>query len=207
MHALPGAQLRLREVYGVADAVATDGGARVDLFQALLSLNLMSVFFQADFLAAFATRIEAKSGWIGALQWLAFDGLREGMQNRLPLTWSGRDAKVANITGWTVTAAQPQGDASMASAILDFWTYDLVAMSAQFKGDVPGLRPHFYERPVLKFGSTLVQLPWIVGLQNNSTAAHPTASTLYPEGFRVERFIEVIETEAVWEEIAAGTSA
>jgi hypothetical protein len=36
---------------------------------------------------------------------------------------------------------------------------------------------------------------------------HPSAWTLYPEGFRVERFIEVIETEAVWEEIAAGTSA
>ena len=165
------AQLCLREVYGVADAVATDAGERVDLFQALLSLNLMSVFFQADFLAAFATRLETTAGWIGALQRLAFDGLREGMQNRLPLTWSGRDAKVANITGWTVTAAQPQGDAPMASAILDFWTYDLAAMSAQFTGAAPGLRPHFYERPVLKFGATLVQLPWIVGLQNNSTAA------------------------------------
>jgi Holliday junction resolvase-like predicted endonuclease len=165
------AQLCLREVYGVADTVATDGGERVDLFQALLSLNLMSMFFQADFLAAFAKRLETTAGWIEALQRLAFDGLREGMQNRLPLTWSRRDAKVANITGWTVTAAQPQGDASMASAILDFWTYDLVAMSAQVKGAAPGLRPHFYERPVLKFGSTLVQLPWIVGLQNNSTAA------------------------------------
>jgi Holliday junction resolvase-like predicted endonuclease len=164
-------QLCLREVYGVADAVATDGGERVELFQALLSLNLMSAFFQADFLAAFATRIEAETGWIGALQRLAFDGLREGMQNRLPLTWSGRDTKVANIMGWTVTAAQPKGDAGMASAILNFWTYDVVAMSAQFKGAAQGLRPHFYERPVLKFGSTLVQLPWIVGLQNNSTAA------------------------------------
>jgi hypothetical protein len=165
------AQLCLREVYGVADAVATDSGERVDLFQAMLSLSLMSMFFQADFLAAFAKRLETTAGWIGALQRLAFDGLREGMQNRFPLTWSGRDAKLANITGWTVTAAQLQGDASMASAILDFWTYDLVAMSAQVKGAAPGLRPHFYERPVLKFGSTLVQLPWIVGLQNNSTAA------------------------------------
>ena len=165
------AQLRLREVYGVADAVATDSGEQVDLFQALLSLSLMSAFFLGDFLAAFATRLDATAGWIGALQRLAIDGLREGLQNRLPLTWSGRDAKVAKITGWTVTAAQPHGDARMASAILDFWTYDLVAMSAQFKGDAPGLRPHFYERPVLKFGATLVQLPWIVGMQNNSTAA------------------------------------
>jgi hypothetical protein len=31
--------------------------------------------------------------------------------------------------------------------------------------------------------------------------------TLYPKGFRVQRFIEMMETEAVWEEIAAGTSA
>ena len=37
--------------------------------------------------------------------------------------------------------------------------------------------------------------------------ARPSFWTLYPEGFRVERFIEVIETEAVWEEIAADTSA
>lgn len=164
-------QLRLREVYGVADVVATDGGTRVDLFQALLSLNLMSVFFQAEFLAAFAERIQAEEGWIGALRRLAFDGLREGLQNRLPLTWSSRDAKVTNITGWTVTATSPQGDPNMASAILDFWTYDIVTMSAQLKGDRPGLRAQFYERPVLKFGLTLVQLPWIVGLQNNSTAA------------------------------------
>lgn len=165
------AQLRLREVYGVADAVATDGGERVDLFQALLSLNLMSVFFKRDFLATFAARLEASGGWLGALQQLVLDGLRESLQNRMPLTWSSREAKVANITGWTVTATHPKGNARMASAILDFWTYDLVALSEQFKGDTPGLRPNFYERPVLKFGSTLVQLPWIVGLQNTTTAA------------------------------------
>lgn len=31
-----------------------------------------------------------------------------------------------------------------------------------------------------------------------------SSRTLYPKGFCVERFIEVIETEAVWEERAAG---
>ncbi|MES2101586.1 MAG: hypothetical protein V4569_17305 [Pseudomonadota bacterium] len=164
-------QLCLREVYGVADDLKTESGERLDLFQALLSLNLMSAFFLRDFLAAFADRLDATAGWMGALQRLAFDGLRDGLQNRMPLTWSGREAKVVNITGWTITASQPQGDAKMASAILDFWTYDAIAMSAQFKRDAPGLRPHFYERPVLKFGATLVQLPWIVGMQNNSTAA------------------------------------
>lgn len=36
---------------------------------------------------------------------------------------------------------------------------------------------------------------------------HRYAETLYPEGFRVERFIEVIESEAVWKETAADNSA
>jgi Holliday junction resolvase-like predicted endonuclease len=34
-----------------------------------------------------------------------------------------------------------------------------------------GLKPDLFERPILKMGQTLVQLPWVVGQQNNSTAA------------------------------------
>ncbi len=59
----------------------------------------------------------------------------------------------------------------MASAILDFWTYDMVATAERSQRNEPGLQPHVFERPLLKFGATLVQLPWIVGLQNNSSAA------------------------------------
>ena len=103
------AQLRLREAYGVADEVTSASGDTVDLFLGLLSLNLMSVFFQRDFVAAFAERLDASGNWIVALRRLTMDGLREGFQNRLPLTWSDRDSKVANITGWTVTASEPKG--------------------------------------------------------------------------------------------------
>jgi len=165
------AQLRLREAYGVADEVTSDSGDTVDLFRALLSLNLMSAFFQQDFLAAFAERLDASGDWIVALQRLAMDGLREGLQNRMPLTWSSRDSKVSNITGWTVTKSEPAGNPRMASAILDFWSYDMVATAERLQRNEPGLQPHLFERPVLKFGATLVQLPWVVGMQNNSTAA------------------------------------
>ena len=165
------AQLRLREAYGVADEVTSDSGDAVDLFRALLSLNLMSVFFQQDFLAAFAERLDRSGDWVAALQRLTVDGLREGLQNRMPLTWSSRDSKVSNITGWTVTASEPAGNPRMASAILDFWTYDMVATAERLQRKEPGLQPDLFERPVLKFGATLVQLPWVVGVQNNSTAA------------------------------------
>jgi Holliday junction resolvase-like predicted endonuclease len=47
----------------------------------------------------------------------------------------------------------------------------MVAMAERLQRNEPGLQPHLFERPVLKFGATLVQLPWIVGLQNNSSAA------------------------------------
>jgi len=165
------AQLRLRETYGVDDEVTSGSGQTVDLFQALLSLNLMSAFFQRDFLAAFADRLDASGDWVTALRRLAMDGLREGLQNRLPLTWSDRASKVTNITGWTVTVSEPEGSPRMASAILDFWTCDMVGMAERLQHNEPGLQPHLFEQPVLKFGPTLVQLPWIVGLQNNSSAA------------------------------------
>ncbi len=165
------AQLRLRETYGVDDEMSSESGQTVDIFQALLSLNLMSVFFQRDFLAAFADRLDASRDWVTALQRLAVDGLRDGLQNRLPLTWSERDSKATNITGWTVTASEPKGNPRMASAILDFWTYDMAAMAERLQRNEPGLQPQLFERPVLRFGATLVQLPWIIGMQNNSSAA------------------------------------
>jgi len=73
------------------------------------------------------------------------DGLREGLQNRLPLTWSGRDSKVTNITGWTVTASEPKGNPRAASAILGFWTYDMVAIAERLRSNEPGLQPHLLE--------------------------------------------------------------
>jgi hypothetical protein len=163
-------QLRLTEVYGIADTVSTEAGERVDLFQALLSLELTSRFFMLDFICQFAAHA-AQQGWVGGLRSLAMNGLREDSQNRFPLTWSSHADKVKGITGWTVTANQPEGSARMAATILDFWTFDMATLAERLQLGTPGLKPRLIERPVLKFGTTLVQLPWVLGLQNNSTAA------------------------------------
>ena len=47
----------------------------------------------------------------------------------------------------------------------------MAALADRLQRLEPGLQPLLFERPVLKFGPTLVQLPWVVGMQNNSTAA------------------------------------
>lgn len=164
-------RLRLREVYGVEDAVTAPTGDSTDLFQALLSLELTARFFMLDFIAPFVEGAERAGDWIASLRQLALGGLANGMQNRFPLTWSARAEKVVKTTGWTVTPSQPEGSARMAAAIVDFWTHDMLAEAERLRKGGPGLAPRLIERPYLKFGHQLVQLPWVAALQNNGTAA------------------------------------
>ncbi len=164
-------QLQLTEVYGVSDTVTTDTGGTVPLFQALLSLELMNVFFQRDFLEAFVNHLRTTGNWAAALSMMAMNGLRDGYQIRFPLTWSSRDSKIANMVGWTVTPEHPQGSRQRTEAIVDFWSSDWSKLAKQLQDGAAGLKPDLFERPILKMGQTLVQLPWVVGLQNNSTAA------------------------------------
>lgn len=164
--------LRLTEVYGLAGSVTAQSGLRVDLFQALLSLELMTAFFKADFMLPYLRSLEETGDPHLALGRLAFGGLLQSdMQNRFPITWSDRAAKISKITGWTVTKEFPQGSAKAAEAILDFWTIDWAGLSARLRKGEKGLHPELFERPILKMGRYLFQLPWIVGIQNNSSAA------------------------------------
>lgn len=164
-------QLQLTEVYGVSDTVTTDAGDTVPLFQALLALELMSVHFQRDFLEAYMQHLRNTGNWAAALSVLAMNGLRDGNQIRFPFTWLSRDVKVSNMVGWTVTPEFPKGNPRHAAAIVDLWTSDWSKLAAQLNSNATGQTPELLERPILKLGQTLVQLPWVVGLQNNSTAA------------------------------------
>jgi Holliday junction resolvase-like predicted endonuclease len=164
-------QLQLTEVYGVSDTVTTDAGDTVPLFQALLSLELMNVFFKRDFLQTFMEHLRTTGNWATALSVMAMQGLVDGYQIRFPFTWSDRNAKISSMLGWTVTPEHPQGSRKLTEAIVDFWTSDWSKLAAQLQGGAPGLKPELFERPILKMGQMLVQLPWVVGLQNNSSAA------------------------------------
>ena len=141
------------------------------MFQALLSLELTARFFMLDFIVPFAEGAERTGDWSVSLRQLAMSGFANGMQNRFPLTWSTRAEKVAKTTGWTVTPNQPAGSARMTAAIVDFWAHDMLAEAERLQTGGPGLAPRLIERPYLKFGQQLVQLPWVVALQNNGTAA------------------------------------
>jgi hypothetical protein len=166
-----GTWLRLQEVYGVTQQLRTETGSTVDVFRALLATELMTAFYIEDFLRPYHQNLlQFNHPWL-ALGRLAFGGLLQPeMQNRFPITWSDRAAKIASITPWTVTPEYPEGQALAAEAILDFWTSDWNALSQRLReGDVT-LRPRWQERPLLKMGRHLFQLPWMMAVQNNATA-------------------------------------
>ncbi len=167
-----GTQLQLQEVHGLAQTAQTESGLTVDVFRALLAMELMTAFFIKDFLRPYGDYLEQFGDGRLALGRLAFGGLLQGdMQNRFPVTWSDKAAKIERIKPWTVSSEFPQGHAKAAEAILDFWTSDWMALAARLRSNQPGLQPELLERPMLKMGHHLFQLPWMVALQNNATAA------------------------------------
>jgi hypothetical protein len=163
---------QLQEVYGVAEHVQTEAGSKVDVFRSLLAIELMTAFFIEDFLRPYQEYLgQFGHPWV-ALGRLAFGGLTQvEMQNRLPITWSDKTAKIAKITPWTVSSDYPRGQERAAEAILDFWTSDWVTLADQLRRGDACLRPRLHERPMLKMGRHLFQLPWMVAVQNNATAA------------------------------------
>lgn len=166
-----GTWLRLQEVYGIAEDVDTDAGTSVNVFRALLAAELMSAFYREDFLHPYHRHLWDSGHPWRALGRLAFGGLlKSEMQIRLPITWSERADKIARITPWTASQEQPQGHAQAAAAILDFWTSDWYSLAERSRQGAANLRPRWQERPVLKMGRYLFQLPWMMSLQDNATA-------------------------------------
>jgi hypothetical protein len=165
-------QLRLVEVYGLNEHLTADSGLRVNLYEALLSLNLMSAFFSKDFIAPYQQYLSEEKNWQVAISRLAFEGMQQG-ENRFPITWSSKKEKMARIKAWTLNQTFPYGNEKAAEAIIDFWSHDLKSTAKKFQSEKSPLVliPELYERPILKFGKHIFQFPWMVAFQNNSTAA------------------------------------
>jgi len=85
-------KLRLVEVYGLSEYLTADSGLRVNLYEALLSLNLMTAFFNKDYIVPYQKAFSGGSSWLSALSRLAFEGAQQG-ENRFPITWSSKRIK------------------------------------------------------------------------------------------------------------------
>lgn len=166
-----GTWLRLQEVYGMAEQVRTDAGSSAVILHVLMATELMTAFFIEDYLRPYKQSLSETGNAFLAMGRLAFGGLLQpDMQNRFPLTWSDRAAKVERIKPWTATAEHPSGTSRSAEAVLDFMTCDWAALAKQLRSGDSALRPRWQERPFFKMGRLSLQLPWMMAVQNNSAA-------------------------------------
>ena len=163
--------LELLEIYGFDDEVTVHTGFKVELFKVLHSIELMSLFYQKDFVLPFCKNYEQTGNWQLALAQLALDGLFNGMQNRFPITFAKQNEKAEALRAWTRSDKWPHGNKKTAKAILEFWTTDLKIVAAQLHTPIHEPLPELHERPILKVGQYLFTLPWMMCFQNNSTAA------------------------------------
>lgn len=163
------AWLCLQEVYGIEARLDAGGAMQVDVFNALLSIELMAAFYSNDFMRPFGDALKQCGHPWRALGVLAMSGFTQG-ENRLPLTWSDMATKIARIAPWAATRERPQGHPRAAQAILEFWTSDWQPLAAALREGEVGLRPRLQERPILKLGRHLVQMPWMQALQDNRVA-------------------------------------
>lgn len=163
-------QLYLQTMFGLGDRVKLNNGSEVLLHHAMLASELTTAFFEQEFLQPFRRYLEDSGVATQALGRLAFEGLVRG-ENRFPMTWSEPAQKIQRIQGWTVSPEHPKGAPEAARAILQFWTCDLQGLSEQLR-QMPNMpAPRLYERPFYKIGRYSFQFPWVVGQQNNLTAA------------------------------------
>lgn len=164
-----GAFLQLQEVYGLDKTVLTDSGMKVDIFQALLSLELMIAFYNKDYIQVFFNKYEKAGEWQLGLGMLAMSGLighdHNDLHNRFPITWSNWKQKAKSIVGWTVCDVFPEGSLKGAEAILDFWSLDFKKHCVDLQSNNTANLPGLTERPIFKLGNYSVQLPWMMAQQ------------------------------------------
>ncbi|WP_412972123.1 hypothetical protein [Glaciecola sp. MF2-115] len=161
--------LQLKSIYGIGETISTENGLDVDIFLALLSLELMIAFYNQEYIKVFFSEYQNTKHWQYALGMLAMRGFLDNRnndsQNRLPLTWLDWKQKAKNIVGWTVSDTFPNGNLKAAEAILDFWSLDFKKWSIALKNNNTHRFPKLTERPIFKLGKYSVQLPWMMATQ------------------------------------------
>ncbi|RAU19956.1 NERD domain-containing protein [Nitrincola tibetensis] len=162
-------KIQLQTIYGLAEEVVVEDGKKVPLLQLMLASELISTFFQTDFIEALKEARAQTSTTVEALTLIAFNGAVMG-ENRFPMTWSTPLEKARKIKGWTVCDQYPKGNLDVALSILKFWTYDLKSFSSTSETH-QGVTPRITERPFYRIGDFSFQFPWVNGQQNNLTAA------------------------------------
>jgi hypothetical protein len=166
--------LRLQEVYGFGERLGMRSGGEAKLYNAMLGIELMAAYYRKKYMAPYQKYLETSSSWLEALFKLSLSGSRDSvsMEIPLPITFSRVVEKVRRIQPWTVSDDCPNGDPEAAREILEFWSNDFAGADKHKDAECGAVkRAEINERPFLRLGEFIIQLPWMQATQSNFTAA------------------------------------
>lgn len=160
--------LQIETLFGISPERELTSTDELNAEQCSRLIELCSVFFTDQFVKPLLHSIQNGSTVHAALAKLMVDGVLTN-DNRCPITWAGTTEKMTRMADWFKTPEYPNGNPLTAKSALEFWSCNSKDFSAQNTNQAT-TKPRLHEKPIIRFGDYLVQLPFFCSETDNFNA-------------------------------------
>lgn len=160
--------LQIETLFGISPERKLTSTVELNAEQCSRLIELCSNFFTDQYVKPLLSSIQNGSTVHSALAELMVDGFLIN-ENRCPITWGGTTEKITRMADWFKTPDYPNGNPLTAKSALEFWSCNAKDFSAQNTNQAT-TKPRLHEKPFIRFGDYLVQLPFFCSETDNFTA-------------------------------------
>ena len=160
--------LQIETLFGISPERKLTSTVELNAEQCSRLIELCSNFFTDQYVNPLLSSIQNGSTVHSALAELMVDGFLIN-ENRCPITWGGITEKITRMADWFKTPDYPNGNPLTAKSALEFWSCNAKDFSAQNTNQAT-TKPRLHEKPIIRFGDYLVQLPFFCSETDNFTA-------------------------------------
>lgn len=160
--------LQIETLFGISPERKLTSTVELNAEQCSRLIELCSNFFTDQYVKPLLSSIQNGSTVHSALAELMVDGFLIN-ENRCPITWGGTTEKITRMADWFKTPDYPNGNPLTAKSALEFWSCNAKDFSAQNTNQAT-TKPRLHEKPIIRFGDYLVQLPFFCSETDNFTA-------------------------------------
>jgi len=160
--------LQIETLFGVCEDSKLTDNNELSLIELVRFVDLLSGHFTDQYIMPLTDSVLNGENTAQALAKLLINGLVR-YENRFPITWSSMADKSTRMADWFKTPQYPQGNELTAQAALEYWSFDARKFVTQSLDKTLHLA-RLHEKPIIRFGDYLVQLPFFSSDTDNFNA-------------------------------------
>lgn len=160
--------LQIETLFGISPERKLTSTDELNAEQCSRLIELCSGFFTDQFVKPLLSSIQNGSTVHIALAELMVDGFLIN-ENRCPITWAGTTEKITRMADWFKTPDYPNGNPLTAKSALEFWSCNAKDFLDQ-NTNQKTTKARLQEKPIIRFGDYLVQLPFFCSDTDNFNA-------------------------------------